>query len=305
MEMIESVKGPLAGRAAVGEKMPAAIKSFLLNGLPVLVSLLLILLIAYQLAGLTWKMLAGEESVVEEQVGNKGMPLGLDTEGSSIEVGAIAQKVASLHLFGEASVVPKVEPTPAKARITRLDLKLYGVFVDDEPEKGAAIIGKSGGEQKYYNVGEQIDRGVKLSEVHPGHVVLSRNGRRELLKFPETSGKSFTEAPAAQIPANASLGAYREQLKKHPEKLLEQVNFVPVRDGEGNLKGYRLLPKGDRELYNRLGVRPSDLIIAVNGIALDNDQQALKVINELSSAKQINLGIIRQGQEETLAIDMN
>ncbi len=308
LEMTESNKGALTRRLAAARGASSKGARIFGHWLPVLVALLLLLAIAYLLAGLTWRLLGADDVSSGIGMGKQGMPLAVSTEGDSAKPGEVAKEVAAQHLFGKAGVVPApAKSAPVQARETHLNLKLFGVFVDEDPKKGSAIIGGARGEQKFYDTGEEVADGVKLAEVYPDHVVLSRRGRNELLRFPETSSRGFqgSSSPPARARRASSLGAYREELKRHPEKLLEQVAFVPVRSGNGSLKGYRLLPKGDRALYNRLGVRPSDLITSVNGISLDNDQQALKVISALGNAQQLSIGIIRHGQQENLDIDLS
>ncbi|MCU7948019.1 MAG: type II secretion system protein GspC, partial [Candidatus Thiodiazotropha sp. (ex Cardiolucina cf. quadrata)] len=77
-----------------------------------------------------------------------------------------------------------------------------------------------------------------------------------------------------------------------------------VRSREG-MKGYRVLPQKNRELYNQLGVRPSDLVTSVNGIPLSNDKEAMKLIEKLKNAQSIQVEIVRNGQPQSLSFDLN
>ena len=87
-------------------------------------------------------------------------------------------------------------------------------------------------------------------------------------------------------------------------KIFQYVRFVPVRSGK-NLKGYRVLPQKDRELYNQLGLRPSDLITGVNGISLNDEKEAMKLIEQLKEVDQISLEILRKGEPQSLNISLN
>ncbi len=101
-----------------------------------------------------------------------------------------------------------------------------------------------------------------------------------------------------------SLKSYRDQFREEPLKIFQYVRFVPVRSGE-NLKGYRVLPQKNRDLYNQLGLRPSDLITAVNGVSLSDDKEAMKLIDQLKDVDQVNLEILRRGQPQSLSISLN
>jgi general secretion pathway protein C len=101
-----------------------------------------------------------------------------------------------------------------------------------------------------------------------------------------------------------SLSEYREIFQNEPLKVFEHVRFVPVRSREG-LKGYRVLPQKNRELYNKLGIRPSDLVTGVNGVNLTNDQEAMKLMGMLKEATTIQVDIVRNGQPQSLTFNLN
>jgi general secretion pathway protein C len=100
------------------------------------------------------------------------------------------------------------------------------------------------------------------------------------------------------------LKKYSNLLREEPLKIFEYVRFVPVKSRDG-MKGYRILPQKNRELYNQLGVRPSDLVTSVNGVALSNDKEAMKLIEKLKDSESIQVEIVRNGKPQTLNFDLN
>jgi general secretion pathway protein C len=149
--------------------------------------------------------------------------------------------------------------------------------------------------------------GVKLQAVYQDRVVLSRAGRSEVLKFPKTV-KPLSNLQGSPISttntAAGSLRDFRDQFRNEPLKIFQYVRFVPVRSG-ANLKGYRVLPQKNRQLYNQLGLRPSDLITGVNGVSLNNEKEAMKLIDQLKEVDQLSLEILRKGQPQTVSISLN
>jgi general secretion pathway protein C len=289
-------------------EVPKWLSVFLNNTLPQIVALLLIVIIARQAAGLTWRFIPDppgrqinpQQVSVSEQAGSKAQ---------SPE--KLAAQIAALHLFGQPDAIkpPTRERVDTRAPETRLKLTLHGVFVDPDPKAGAAIIGKAGAKQDYYKVGGNIMSGVKLQAVYSDRVVLLRDGRSEVLKFPKadksmTGSANAAKPIASNSPQNHSLGNYRDMFRSEPLKIFEHVRFVPVRSGR-TIKGYRVLPQKNRKLYNKLGIRPSDLVTSVNGVALNDDKQALQLIDQLKDADQINLEIIRRGKPQTLTLSLN
>ena len=285
---------------------PKWLTGFVNQWLPQLVVLLLVILLGQQAAHLTWRLvpLPPAQQNLSQPVSDFERPLNAESTA-----GNIANEIANLHLFGQAGVATdKAErAVDSKAPETNLNLTLHGVFAEDQPEAGAAIIGKAGSTQDYYRVGSEIMGGVKLQGVFQDKVVLSRSGRSEVLKFPKEikllGSVSEPRVEAAQGREN-SLKAFRDQFKDEPLKIFQYVRFVPVRSGE-SLKGYRVLPQKNRELYNQLGLRPSDLVTGVNGVILNDDKEAMKLIEQLKDASQLNLEILRRGEPQSVSISLN
>jgi general secretion pathway protein C len=310
MDMVASLQQAVNSWVLQNESLKG-LSLFLTKRLPQLVTLLLVILVSQQAAHLTWQ-LAPNQPVQKTLPETKSVA----DSGSSVKQtpGLNVDKIAGLHLFGQAGVsnVPR-QKLDTKAPETRLNLTLHGVFVEQdtgpEPGAGAAIIGRSGSKQEYYKVGNKVMDGVKLQAVFNDRVVLLRNGQSEVLKFPKTiksTGASSILPPvsSAATKRGISLNSYREQFKNEPLKVFEHVRFVPVRSGK-TLKGYRILPQKNRKLYNQLGIRPSDLVTAVNGVSLSNDSEAIKLLEQLKDADQINLEIIRRGKPQSLSLNLN
>ena len=295
------------------KSMPKWLETGVSRYLPMLIVALLVLIIAAQAADLTWRLIpAPDMGPVTPR--NTGHTTADQTNTQNDKAGL--ETLVKLHLFGEAGKARPVQKIEQKAPETRLNLTLHGVFVDEDPEKGAAIIGTSGSTQKYHKVGATVMNGVTLRGVFNDRVVLLRNGQSEVLRFPKvpssgslassTSGRSATKSTRGAVSTanSGALRGYREEFKNEPMKIFEHVRFVPVRSREG-LKGYRVLPQKNRELYNKLGIRPSDLVTAVNGVPLNDTQEAMKLMQTLQDAQSLQVDIVRGGQPQSLTFSLN
>lgn len=287
------------------KESPKWLVSFATHGLPQLAVLVLVILIAQQAAVLTWRFIpepAEKDILTESQVRGESSPQAKQTAVMH------ADRIAALHLFGRAGVVEAAPQKTAvtKAPDTRLNLTLHGVFAEDDDKAGAAIIGKAGSKQDYYKVGNQVMNGVKLQAVYNDRVALLRNGASEVLRFPKTVKTVDVPSEQGSVAAptsSDSLKKYADQFKNQPLKIFDHVRFVPVRSGS-EVKGYRVLPQRNRELYNKLGIRPSDLVTAVNGVALSDNKEAMKLMDKLKDMDQIDLQLIRKGQTQTLTLSL-
>jgi general secretion pathway protein C len=304
----------------IGDKStPKWLEGFISNQLPMFVAIFLVLMISWRAADLTWGLIPVPEvpyhriAVSDQQSSSSSSAATNDVRLS---------KVSDLHLFGKAGAVAKPKKVDKKAPETRLNLTLHGVFVADQPENGAAIIAK-GSAQKYHKVGSAVMSGVTLQAVYTDRIVLLRKGQSEVLRFPKlknkrtSSTRNSSKSPRRSVKRNdsfgpgvrtgsrsANLSKYREMIRQEPLKVFEYVRFVPVKSRDG-MKGYRILPQKNRELYNQLGVRPSDLVTAVNGVPLTDDKEAMKLMDQLKDASNLQVDIIRNGQSRTLSFDLN
>lgn len=295
------------------KSMPKWLETAISRYLPMLIVALLVLIIAAQAADLTWRLIPAPETGSAAPRSPVRSPA---TQANAQNDKAGLESLAKLHLFGEAGKAGPVQKIEQKAPETRLNLTLHGVFVDEDPEKGAAIIGTSGSKQKYHKVGGSVMNGVTLRGVFNDRVVLLRNGQSEVLRFPKVpssgslaappSGRSTTKLGRGRISSanSGALKGYREEFTKEPMKIFEHVRFVPVRSREG-LKGYRVLPQKNRALYNKLGIRPSDLVTAVNGVPLTDTQEAMKLMKTLQDAQSLQVDIVRGGQPQSLTFGLN
>lgn len=294
------------------EKNPKWVEPLISRYLPVAVVALLVVIIGSKAAQITWRLIPVPESAqtVRQPVARSPLPPG-ERSDDAVHLA----ESANLHLFGVAGATKPMAQIEMKAPETPLNLTLHGVFVDEDPQKGAAIIATSGSTQKYYRVGAEIMNGVKLQAVFNDRVVLLRNGQSEVLRFPKLSSSGsnvISGLPTASTRSSGnggsvaatSLREYKEEFQQQPLKIFEHVRFVPVRSRDG-LKGYRVLPQKNRELYNRLGIRPSDLVTSVNGVSLTNDQEAMKLMDMLKDASTIQVDIVRNGQPQSLTFSLN
>lgn len=78
-------------------------------------------------------------------------------------------------LFAGSASAPRSESTRG--------MRLLGVVSAHSREGGRAVFRLEQGSQRAASVGESITPGVVLKEVHPGHVVVERNGALERLSL--------------------------------------------------------------------------------------------------------------------------
>ena len=298
----------------------------------------LVIILAYTLAQLTW--LLWPTAVIAE----KAPVITANRAAVPTMAMAAPQSIANLHLFGEPQAsnaqvaeVPKVVP------VTPLKLTLKGVIASNDPLNARAIIADQAGREDSYAINAQLPGEATLKEIFADHIVLNRNNQDEILmragdastggqannalpanlptalpgaefmnpEFPEGSpppdaaanlAAQAADSQAANI--SSSLRNYRDALATNPQSLAGVAQAEPVQEG-GKFMGYRMQPGSDPALFSGLGLEPGDVVTAVNGITLDNPAKAFEIMQNLTTATQVQLVVNRNGQTKTLAAGIN
>ena len=83
-------------------------------------------------------------------------------------------------------------------------------------------------------------------------------------------------------------------------QLARQGRAVPYRR-DGQTIGFKLFGLRPNSLPKRLGLLNGDLLLAVNGTRLDSVNRAVTLFQQLRSADQLTLVILRRGEERRLS----
>ena len=267
--------------------------------LPRLATLALALLIGLQLA---WIVTGALGSHVVARPGAAGPGVGtLDT--GLVVVG----RIAAARLFGESPGGPGDGAVPPSS----LALVLAGVFAREDPGAGRAIIGETAATGRLYGVGATLPGGARLTEVHPDRVILERGGQREALSLPRSTMPAqpatggATNGPALAPAASSSSSSSSPSLPgasiaEDPARFIRWQAIL--RDGQ--VAGVRVYPGEQAALFTRSGLRPGDLVVAVNDSPLTDQATAAQFLRMLAGAPSSVVTVERDGRMENLSIDL-
>ena len=254
--------------------------------LPMLLSVLLVLLIAYQLASATWALVSPQPGIAAT------------TTAAPAEPPPDPESIAARHLFGEANVAPRVGAVDAPE--TRLDLTLRGIAASGSPRYARALIAGPDAKEKVYAVGAEVPGGALVHEIHADRVLLNRRGTLETLRLPKFSGSDSPTPPVAAQPVGAvAVDNLRNQAAT--DELVEIVRPQAVMV-DGQLRGFRVYPGRDRQRFARLGLRAGDLVTAVNGAPLTDMAQSLEAMRALAGNSEVSLTVERGDETETVTV---
>ncbi|WP_405220226.1 type II secretion system protein GspC [Lentisalinibacter sediminis] len=272
--------------------------------LPRWVALALVIAIGWQLASMIWMLVpASEDDVVAPPPAATPAPSASGNRVSGIDVAGIV----NAHLFGEASADA---PAPVQSEIddapeTRLSLTLKGTVAADDPAYSLAIIADSRGDEKVYSIRDSIPGGASLHAVYADRVILNRAGTLEALKLPrEAEGQTISrsrQTSSARVATASSRPSVQQMITDNAVQLMDVIRPQPY-FADGQQRGYRVYPGRDRKSFAALGLRPGDLVTAINGTPMNDPRTGMEVFRTLGDATQITVTVERNGQSEQLTL---
>ena len=270
--------------------------------LPPLAALLLVAVLAQQAASLIWRLMPLPASATWTPAPGFADPANARAPPS-------ADALASAHLFGEYQAQASTA-TLANAPDTQLNFTLLGILAGTSEKDSLALIAKEGGDEAPYSIGDDVSPGVFLQAIFLDRVILSRNGQLETLRLDKDAPSnapvfnpitSSSEAQEGTPAAAQMLSQIKEQVLTDPSKAANFIRVQPM-TGESGLKGYRVYPGPDRGGFNASGLKPGDVVTAINGTSLNDPAQALQLLQSLTQASSLSLTIERNGSQQTVNV---
>ena len=278
--------------------------------LPPIVTAALVLLIAYQLAALTWALLPSDNwdsvpaAIVPAPAGG----------GATAARGADYDGLANSHLFGEAPVATVDAPPPVEQPLdapdTTLSLVLTGIVYGEGGPSSLAQIQSNRNQEKIYRIGQTIEGagGATLHAVYADRVILNRGGQLETLRQPKdlaaAAGRpARAPAPIVAPPPSATPSTLREAISENASRLTDILRIAPHVDG-GQVVGFRVTPGRDRDAFTALGLQPGDVVTDINGTTLNDASRGLAAFEALGESTMANVTVLRDGVPQVLVVDM-
>lgn len=253
-----------------------------------LVLLLLILVLCWKLAAMLWWVIAPPQLIQPEQVtmGSKQLQ---------------APNISSFALFYETGA-------DTNSSNDNIDMHLQGVMVASPSRNSTAVI-KVGETAERYIIGQLVDgTAYRLAAVYWDNVVLKNNsGSTKVLKFsgitdlyqPQPNQETLTQSSnpppiVAEPGSKSAIGQAIEQMSDDREEYLKKMG---VNTGGG--QGYEVTEQTPAALRNKLGLRPGDRILSLNGKSVGQGQSDVQLLEQAKREGQVKIEIQRGDQVMT------
>lgn len=230
-------------------------------------------------------------------------------------------KVVNAEIFGSATEAPAEVQQQITAPVTRLKLKLRGVYASEDDFAAAMV--EHNNKQDVYRLGAKLPGAANLTlyQVMADRIIMSRAGKYETLYIEDFDGTprptTVVERKPTQINAPQAGSGERSVIDKRndarvteeiaklranledPTAISEFISVSPVMD-DGNFTGFRVAPGKNRALFGRVGLRRNDIITEVNGISMDNPAAGFTIFEQMTTADEISISLKRGNRDITL-----
>ena len=258
-------------------------------------SVVLVLLLggSYQLAQLSWRLLPAPKTATSAPI----------SPNLSVRTDAKTTNQQRLSIIRDAKLFGTAVQDTAQTIIapkSRLNAQLTGIMASSIASRSIAIIARDGKQQSYV-IGDVIQgTDAQIINILPDRVIIKRQQQQEALFLDENAMTAPATAPTLN---NSSLPNVRQQLLKNPGQLMDYLTVAPVRENN-QLKGYRLNPGRNPEIFNQLGLQPNDLAININGLDLRNDAEAMQAMQQLAHQTEMNISVERNGETQDIYVNL-
>ncbi len=114
----------------------------------------------------------------------------------------------------------------------------------------------------------------------------------------------FREGSMSMAEYRANMQRLRGEMATRPQAL-EDIAFASSYVQNGQFVGFRLRPGRDQQLLRQLGLNSGDVITEINGSRLNNPMQGFSMLQEVMSADQVSVRVLRSGAEIPLTFSLS
>lgn len=200
------------------------------------------------------------------------------------------------------------------AVLSQLPLKLEGTIVHlNEKKSIASITTRNRNETLAYSLDSEIGGLARITKIERRKVTFRNlaNNRLEYIEIPKDEKINFgvktppvTESNEVEKRGDTDFTIKRSDLNKYTANLseiLNQARMVPniVSGSGGRVEGFRFVSINPGSIFEKLGFKNMDVIKSVNGEDVNSPTRAMEFYNALKTSSNIQLGVVRNGKEET------
>jgi type II secretion system protein C len=216
-------------------------------------------------------------------------------------IGVLAPPLASSCASAEVS--PASQAAPA-------DLEALGVIVNPRSGGSVAIL-RSGARTRVVALGETAFGG-RVAAIGERSVWLDFGGARVEVRLPVASAERVAAAAAVRAdpledPETPAREMARDEVQRRlaleTPRILTETTLVPVQD-EQRVTGFALTRIPEGSLLSDAGLRPGDVLTAVNDVPIDSLATLMGLWPRLQNESRVNALVLRDGRPVSLTVTL-
>ena len=245
------------------------------------------MLLCFQISEILWKSFTPKPTI--EKI---GIPENMHQKSINIEnnVRRIdSSNIINQNLFGASEYeqnktfaeTERELQVISNVKETSLNLKLKGIIHDAINSESVALISSNEEDAKVFKINDTVVQGTRLHSVYADRIILDNRNDLESLKLPEEVPTSVTKIVHSEIKPLNQFGAKLADTIR-PRLILHLANKLVI--------GFIL---GMTESNLCLWVMSGDLITSINGMVLNDPQEAMMIFKILKKKARL----LSQSQE--------
>jgi general secretion pathway protein C len=274
-----------------------------------IVTLVLTILLAYQVSLFIWQIVP-EPDLSQYKIRNVN-PSQNSTPDKTLSSRQKVDQIARAELFGKVYQQNNAQVVVQDAPKSTLNYKVRGIYYSEEQSLASVILEKNAKDTNFYRLGDEVDNNIYINQIQADHVLISRNGKLEKLELEKPTANMKLAArtrnsanPNMPVSSGAQvLQSYRRRYENNPMALAKRFQAIPVEESGRNI-GYKLKALRGESLLKKLDLQDDDVFVEINGIGLDKPFQALDALKSLTTAENVSLTVLRNGNRETLDFNL-
>lgn len=188
--------------------------------------------------------------------------------------------------------------TDSSTASTPQRLHLISTSPGRNAREGVARIGTNPENPQTYVAGAILVNGARLAEIHGDRVVLERGKERVSLFLASIQAQGAVSL--ATVPPMPSSPAPVELLGV--DRLGEVIRTMSYYEND-LLQGLQVFPGRQAGTFAQLGLKPADIIVAIDSVAVTDTQNALEYLQSLTQGAALSVRVRRDAAYHTLSLD--
>lgn len=220
-----------------------------------------------------------------------------------------------------SAIAPPSTAVAEMAQPTTLNLKLIGTIITNSGSGRFAVI-EDNGKQQLYALNDEAAPGARIVQIDRFSVLIDNSGRMESLTmefkkdFPKgkksRKGRKKTSRMGNMSSDVMKIGTgqmvmdkrYLDKQLSDMNSLMTQVRVVPHKADDGSMEGFKLFQINKGSIYDKIGLKNSDVIQRVNGQPLNSVESGLDLFYALKNETNFTVDIKRNNSKQTLTVNV-